>query len=621
MQALVTLLGMVLFHLPALGYRRLVEWLRGRGGGGVLTLRLGGRIQEDHSRPGGLGGAGQNVVLFPLLRQLRDAAEDPSVVALSVRMGRLEGGWAQLDELRRAVLDFRNTGRKAFVYLERPGHAEYFLASAFGRIAIAPMAGLHLVGLRAEISFLKGSLDLLGVAPHFEAAGDYKSAAEVFTRTDMSPEHREALDHVLSAVHSGMLAAIGEGRGLAPQVVQELVDGGPYVAEEALQVGLVDDVLYPRDWKNVIRSTLGEDLDDAVAKPSGVVPAPQPRASVSDSGLDRDGDRGAWLVEVGRGFRVGGAGQSRLSFRSASAYLRPWSRLRWLEGYGMPGPRVAVVVATGLIVDSDESVVRPGRIAYRPLRGLLRSLRKDDRVDAVVLRIDSPGGSALCSDLLWVELGRLRDAKPLVASMSSVAASGGYYLSMAADHVVASPLSVTGSIGVLAGKMDLSGLLAKIGITRDVLAYGQHSGMDSATAGLSDSERARLRSHIEANYRMFVEKAALGRHMEFDELEVHARGRIWTGAQALDHGLVDSVGTTWDAIREAGRRAAIGSTWETWLYEPPRPGLLHRLQLLASGGGMEMAAEALSGSAEELLNVRAGEWQILARLPFGVRIY
>jgi len=561
------------------------------------------------------------MVLFPLLEALRDAAQDPSVVALSVHIGRLEAGWAQLDELRRAVLDFRQTGRKAFVYLERPGHAEYFVASAFGRIAMAPMAGLHLIGLRAEVSFVKGSLDLLGVTPHFEAAGDYKSAAEVFTRDGMSPEHRQALDHVLQAVHQAMLSAVGEGRDLSVDSVQALVDAGPYTAEEALDIGLVDDVLYPRAWKDVIRAALGEDTDSGVAEDEAeggdepsTSPAPAPIR-------ERDRDRGAWLTEVGRGFRVVGAGRQRLGFYRASSFLRPWSRLRWLEGYGLPGPRVAVVVATGLIVDSDDSVVRPGRIAYRPLGSLLRSLRKDDRVDAVVLRIDSPGGSALCSDLLWEELGRLRDAKPLVASMSSVAASGGYYLSMAADHVVASDLTVTGSIGVLAGKMDISGLLAKLGVTQDVLSYGQHAGLDSATTGLEDSERDRLRSHIESNYRMFVEKAALGRHMEFDELEEHARGRIWTGAQAAEHGLVDSLGTTWDAVREAARRAAVGSTWETWLYEPPRPGLLHRLQALSSGGGVEIAAETLTQSADEWTGLCAGEWQILARLPFGIRIH
>ncbi|MEE2830068.1 MAG: signal peptide peptidase SppA, partial [Myxococcota bacterium] len=288
---------------------------------------------------------------------------------------------------------------------------------------------------------------------------------------------------------------------------------------------------------------------------------------------------------------------------------RPWLLLRKLERAGMPAPRIAVVVASGPIVPWDEAEIAPGRIGARPLAATLRRVARDKRVAAVVLRVDAPGGSGMVSDLLWRDLRRLKDKKPLVVSMGSLAASGGYYLAMAADRVVATPPTLTGSIGVVAGKFDISGLMDKLGLKQEVLSYGRNTGIYSPTTGLTDAERERLQSFVEEFYEVFVGKAADCRGVGRDELEEHARGRIWTGTQALARGLVDKTGGLDTALAEAAQLAQLGVTWDTCWVESPRPGLVARLQSLVpvvrTGlGVVEEAREDLLVSRPDLVQAR-----------------
>ena len=584
MRLLRRLLGVLFFFVPA----GLLAWRmdrRGRRKRAVLTLRLGGALREER---GGLRGDGRGWHAG-ILDVLQRAGEDASVQAVALRVGSLQAGWAQLDEIRRTLFELRRRGRKVFVYLDRPGHAELFLATAADHIAIAPMATLEMLGLRAEVTFIKGALERAGVTPHFQSAGEYKSFSEVFTREGMSDEHREALDVVLRGIHEAFVAAVAEGRGLSLEAVQGLIDRGPFTAEEAEEHRLIDEVLYPDQWKTAIREELGEDVPE-------------------------DGD-----VSKGRD-------TDRHVFSPAHRWLRGWRLLRRLNHYVRPRPKVAVLAAEGSIVETGASEVGPGKIARRPLVAVLRSLRKDDDVAAVVLRINSPGGSGLASDMIWQELRRLGRKKPLVASMGSVAASGGYYLAMAADEILAAPLTITGSIGVVAGKFDVSGLLGKLGLTRDVLSYGANSGLASATQGLTETERERLQAQIGAFYDAFVEKAADCRGMEPGLLERHARGRIWTGEQAAERQLIDGTGTLGDAIRRAAVRAKLGTDYEVWYADPPRPGLLDRLQRLPipglSGAGTGHAESRLIEVLEQVLGVALGERPdpIQARLPFDLRI-
>ena len=580
MRLLRRVLGVLVFFVPS----RLLAWRldrRGRRARAVLTLQLSGTLSEEHgSRRGERGGWHPGI-----LDMLRLAGEDASVQAIALRIGSLQAGWGQLDELRTALLELRRKGRTVFAYLDRPGHAEYFLATAADHVAIAPMATLELLGLRAEVTFFKGALDLLGVTPHFQSAGEFKSFSEVFTREDMSPQHREALDVVLRAIHEAFVAAVASSRDLSPESVQALVDRGPWTAEEAEEQGLVDEVLYPDQWKTAIREELGE-----------VVP---------DDGAERDPDA------------------ERHEFVGAFRWLRGWRLVRRLEHLVAPRPRVAVLIAEGSIVETDASEVRQGRIARRPLVSIIRSLRKDPDVAAVVLRINSPGGSGLASDMIWRELRRLRKKKPLVASMGSVAASGGYYLAMAADEILAAPLTITGSIGVVAGKFDVGALLAKVGITQDVLAYGANSGIQSPTQGLTEQESERLQVQIGAFYDAFVEKAADCRGVEPGQLERHARGRIWTGTQAVERNLIDGTGGLSDAIRRAGVRAKLGTGYAVWYAEPPRPGLIDRLQRLPLTGAWSGRGESrLVALLDGVLGIALGERPdpVQARLPFDLRI-
>ncbi|MCO4771736.1 MAG: signal peptide peptidase SppA [Deltaproteobacteria bacterium] len=553
---------------------------RARRAKAIGSLRLNGTLREEVA-PRRFS-SDEGPPLFSLLRQLRLAGEDASVRGVSLRVGSLAGGWAQIEELRQQVEELRRKGRTVFAYLDRPGHAELFLASACDHVTVAPMASVELVGLRAEVSFFKGTLAKAGVTPHFEAAGEYKSYGETFTRESMSPEAREALDLVLGDIHDGFVAGLAAGRDLTPSRVQELVDGGPYSAEEALEAGLLDAIEYPDAWRRSMRRALGD-----------VVPEPGEPKTGATSRKERH-----QLVKLGR-------------------WLRPNQHLQSLKRAISPKKAVVVLPLEGSIVDGDGPYAPAGRIAPRPTTSILRALRRDEGVGAVVLRISSPGGSGLASDMMWRELKRLARVKPLVVSMGNVAASGGYYLAMAGDEVIADPLTITGSIGVVAGKFDIGELLEKLGIKRDVLSYGKNSGMNSLTRGWTESERERLRAHIEHFYEAFVGKAAACRGVEYDELAKHAEGRIWTGSQALERGLVDGLGTTWDAVRRAAVRAKLGADYDVWLAAPQRPGLLARLRQLPLAGEMRAMARLEEQMGLDLWPVRDG---VQARLPYGLTI-
>lgn len=600
MHSLKMLAGLLLFNLPARLLRTLLLWRRG-GRRTVLRMRLAGQVVEERGGRGGLGVTrGGRIHLPSLLRILDEAGRDPSVEAVALTVGRLDAGWAQLDEIRDALGVLRSRGRRVFAYLERPGHPEYHLGTACDRIAVPPLASLDVVGLRTEVTWFKGALDLLGVEAHFEAAGEYKSFGEPFTRERMSPAFAESLDAVLRALHGRFVAAMAAGRGLEEVAAQALIDGGPWSAEESLERGLIDDVLYPDRWKKAIRRLLG----DRVARDA-----------------DQAADEARPDLEAGdrqRGATEADAARKRLKFRPAVSWLRPWGVLELLERWGVPRDRIAVVVASGQIIDSDLAEVQRGRIALRPLSRQIAEARDDPRVKAVVLRVDSPGGSGLASDLLWRELRRLRRKKPVVASMANTAASGGYYLAMAADHVVAAPATITGSIGVVAGKFDLSGLLGKVGLRREVFSYGANSGLFSPTEGLDDATRARLREQLSVFYDAFVDKAASCRGRERDALEAHARGRIWTGEQACERGLVDSTGGLREAIEEAAHRGACGDRWDVVLIEPPRPSMLHRAQGLVPGLDARAVVDDL---ADELSGGFSRGGLIQARLPFDLRFW
>jgi protease-4 len=450
----------------------------------------------------------RRVHLVPLLELLDRAAEDPGVSALWIEMRSLRAGWATLQTLRGAVLKARGRGKKVLVFLEEADNGSAYLASAADRVVMAPAGAMHLVGLRAEVLFLRGALDRARVEPEFVRLGEYKSATEPFTRTSLSPEARDALDAILDDLYDQFVSGIAEGRGLTPKRVRTLIDAGPYRAQEAKEAGLLDDVIY----EDEVEACVGGMIQSGDEKPA-VVPA--------------------------------------------EVYLRHARRAPPPPGTRLPPPRVALLVAEGMI-RGGRRPARLGRgVASAAFVDAIREARDARRVSAIVLRVDSPGGSGLASDIIWREVLLAREKKPVIVSMGDVAASGGYYVAMPADRIIAEPGTLTGSIGVIAGKFNLRGLYDLLGFAKETLDRGARAGAQSDYRPFTDEEREKLQREVQAYYDDFVDKAARGRALPRETMESIARGRVWTGRQALAHGLVDELGGLREAVEAAKRRAGI----------------------------------------------------------------
>jgi protease IV len=444
--------------------------------------------------------------LGPTLRALHEAADDRRVAGLIIKVGgRLP--WAMAQELRLGVRDFVKAGKPAVSWAESfaEGHdmAAYMLAAACGEVWLQPGGELGLLGVGVETTFVRGLLDKIGVEPQVEQRWEYKNAADRLLRTGFTEEHREALDRLAQSVFDDTLAAIAADRELDVDRVRELVETGPRTAAEARDVGLVDEVGYRDEVYAAMRSRLGNDVTLLFA------------------------DR--WRPR-----------------RQVSKIVR-----RRRAGY------VALVQVRGPIVSGRS---RHGPIGRQAGSGTvaagLRAAGHDENARAVLLWVDSPGGSTVASEVIWREVKRLRDAgTPVIVSMGDLAASGGYYIACPADVIVALPATLTGSIGVLGGKLVARELLERLGLTTGSIEHGGRSLMFSARRGFSEGERERLAATIDAVYDDFVTKVAQGRRRPVREIEAVARGRVWTGSDAVGLGLVDVLGGLRDAARLARERA------------------------------------------------------------------
>ena len=486
--------------------RRILPLPRGE----VLQLRLEGDLSEGLPPPAWFGFRFERrQYLLHVLECLDRAARDPRLEAIWITIDRLEAGWSVLQTLREEILAARRSGKRVIVFFEEAGNGTAFLASAADVVAMAPSGSLHLTGLRAEVLFFRGVLDRARVEPEIVRLGEYKSAAEPFTRTSLSPEAREALESILDDLYDQLVSAVAEGRGLTPERVRALIDAGPYRAPAAREAGLVDEVCYEDELEDKLPGLLGR----PDSKPA-VIPV------------------GPWL-------------------RAARRMPPP-------PGTRVPPPRVALLVAEGFIRSGRTRPFPPSRaVASTSFVEALRQAREDPRVQAIVLRIDSPGGSGLASDVIWRELRLAREKKPLVVSMGDVAASGGYYLAMGADWIVAEPATLTGSIGVIAGKVNLRGLYDLLGLSKEAIDRGERAGAHSDYRPFTEAERRKLQEDIRAAYEDFVAKAASCRNLQVEELDKAARGRVWTGRQALGLRLVDELGGIRAAIAAAKRRGGI----------------------------------------------------------------
>jgi protease IV len=495
--------------------------------------------------------ARHRVVLSDVLDGLRRARSDERVKALVVKVGGRSIGLAQVQELRQAVGQFRGAGKLTVAWAESfgefsAGNVPYYLATAFDTIYLQPSGDLGLTGIAVERVFLREAMDRLGVSFQVAKRHEYKSAAEQVTERGFSAPARQATERLTASITEQLIDAITERRGLGQGDARRLINRGPFLAAQALEAGLVDALGYRDEVYASVRKQAGQ---DAV-------------------------------------------------LRYAGRYQR--SRALAERARKLPTPRereVALVYATGPI--------RRGRSGRGPLSGgsmgsdtiaaALRSAAADDHVHAIVLRVSSPGGSYVASDTIWREVVRARNAgKPVVVSMGDVAASGGYYISMAADAIIAQPGTITGSIGVLSGKPVLGQLLSKAGVTTDAVTQGEHAAMFGTTHPFTEDEWALVNNWLDHIYADFTSKVAAGRGLSAEEVHELARGRVWTGADALENGLVDELGGLEQAASMARRRAGLPAAAPLRTYPRVRP-----LDRLRPPGSSDEPAAAAAGLLAE----------------------
>lgn len=504
----------------------------------VLEITLRGGLPEHVSSEFSLDFIQQRqpTTLISLRRTLERAAEDDRIRAVALYPEGLGVGFGKLQELRWAIEEFRKSGKPVYAYLQVAGTVGYLAAAAGDEVYLAPEGLLDMKGLRSEVSFYKDTLEKMGVEVEMERVGRYKSAAEPYSRSEMSDEFREVTNAVLDGLYGQLTAAIAESRGMSEEEVRAAIDQGPFLPSAARDLGLVDDLLYRDEFETRIREALGTDEYRKV-------------------GLARY--RGERAQTLGLG---GGDGRRK----------------------------VAVVYGVGAILrGTSESDPFFGSqvLGAETLVEALETVREDESIEAVVLRVDSPGGDAIASDEMWRGLQLLADEKPVVVSMSDVAASGGYYMAMADGvPILAYPGTFTGSIGVYFGKINLSKLYEKIGLNKEILTRGRFAAIDTDYRGLEPEERDKLREGVESVYQAFVRKAAEARGMTYEELDDVAQGRVWLGSQAMEVGLVDELGGFEAAIDRVKAQAGIAPDEEVALVTFPKPKSL--LEMLLSRPGM-----------------------------------
>lgn len=516
----VTLLGM----LSTVG---VVIWAKFHGPGvpaaAILTLDVDGNLSDAPRNDGLLA------LLQPHQTSLRDAVDaldkagrDPRVKGLLLHIGGNDIGFAQAQELRDAIGAFRTKGKVAFAYSDSfgefaPGTRAYYLASACDEIWLQPLGMVGLVGLRAEEPFFRGTLDKLGLVPRFDQREQYKTAANALTQTKMTDAEREQLQSLLGSLLDQIVAGIADGRKLASDRVRDLIAGGPYLAKDALADHLIDHLGYA-----------GEALDALKAR----------------AGM------GAKAIHLAR-------------------YLASAGRLH------TSGPLVALIYADGLMArgrSDDGALFGNGVMGSDSIVHAFRLAVQDKNVRAIILRIDSPGGSAVAAESIWSAVKQARAAgKKVIVSMGGVAGSGGYYIAADADKIVAEPGTLTGSIGVVAGKILVGGLLDKIGAGADAVQTSDNAALFSSIEDFSPRGYQQFETALDSTYAGFKARVAEGRHMTDAEVEAVAKGRVWTGAQAKDQNLVDSLGGYDTAIALAKAEIGVAASSDITLRTYPRP--------------------------------------------------
>jgi protease-4 len=522
----------------------------------TLVLRVGGDLSE--MAPADVVGYLRGVrtpTVRAIVESLHKAKVDSRIRAVLVKpTGFTSPYWGKVQEVREAMLDFKKSGKPLYAYLEYGGDREYYLATAADKVYLMPSTSLDLIGVATYQLFLKGTLDKIGAVPDLHRIGDYKTAVNTFTETRYTAAHKEMDESLNRDLFNQIVDGIATGRKKSETEIRQLIDQGPFLPEEALRAGLVDDVQY-EDQVNTKLEGQDESRqidDDDYARVSG-----------SSLGLNR-------------------------------------------------GPRLAIIYAAGTITG--------GKSGYDPVNGAvvgsetlieyIREARRDRSVRGIVLRIDSPGGSATASDAVWRELmiaRNEREDRPIVASMSDLAASGGYYIAMPAQIIVAQPSTLTGSIGIFGGKIVTGGVYNKLGARIESTSIGKHAEIGSPIRPYNPDEVRKLDEQLQAFYDQFVEKVATSRHSTPEKIDAMAQGRVWTGQQARERGLVDALGGLDRAIELTKERAKIPADSEVELVVyPPKKSFYELLSDQFNG-----ANESLAVSRWLSVTLSKGELEVL----------
>lgn len=452
------------------------------------------------------------LTMHDIWMNIRKAKKDRRIKSLLLRLEYIQCNWAKINEIREAILDFRKSGKKAYAYIEEAPEfdKEYYLATACDEIILHPLGFLGINGLGGHIPFLKNTLEKLGIEAEFEHVEEYKTAYNMFTEEGFTPAHQEMIESIYSNLFTHYVKAVADARKKSVEEIKALIDRGFYQGEKALEAGLIDRLLF-------------------------------------DDELEAEfNEKGKKLHKISH--------NQYLKVKPSSVGLNK-------------GNKIALIYGMGIIHTGESGAQSMGSAT---VARWIRRARKDNSIKGIVFRVDSPGGSAVASDVIWREVTLTKKEKPIVVSMSDMAGSGGYWISMAASKIVAQPQTLTGSIGVIAGKFNMSNLYDKLGITSEKLIYGKKADIFSSFRALTDEERDFLKKEILWVYDRFLTKVAEGRNMQSADVDKVGKGRVWTGSQAKDVGLVDEIGGLSEAIRLTKQLAEIPNEEEVKLVIWPK---------------------------------------------------
>lgn len=466
-----------------------------------LEIRLSGAILEKSAGDPfmTLFTGGSPLTMHDIWTNIRKAKADNRIKSLVLRLGYLHCEWAKISELRGMILDFQKSGKKAYAYIEETFDfdKEYYLATACDKIILHPLGSLMVNGIGGYIPFIKNALSKLGIEAEFEHVEEYKTAASMFIEDEFTPAHKEMMESIYGNIFSVYVKEIARSRKKSEEEIKSLIDYGYFQGEKAKEAGLVDDLLFEDELESLL------------------------------------------LQDSKKIYRI--THETYLKTKASSLGLNK-------------GKKIALIYGIGPIHTGSSQYQSMGS---HTIAQWIKRARRDKSIKAIVFRVDSPGGSAVASDVIWREVMLAKKEKPFIVSMSDLAGSGGYWVSMAGHKILAQPQSLTGSIGVLAGKFNMEKLYEKLGITSERLTYGKKADLFTTFRSLTPEERSFLKKEILWIYDQFLKKVAEGRNMTEEDVDKLGKGRVWTGIQAFEQGLVDEIGGLSRALELAKEMAGI----------------------------------------------------------------